>query len=287
MVGIVIVHYTGREDTLECLASVFASADATDSRVYLVDQGVGDRTPDAVRDHFPSVNVIENGTNLGYAGGANVGIRAALTEGAEHVLLLNNDVTLAPEMLDWLLNASKSAPDVGILGPVLLVADGTDRVWAAGGRIDWRGQASRLEQEQSEPDYLIGCGMLVRRDVFERIGMFDERFFLYYEEADLCARAKAAGFSLRCVPQALLWHKVSHATGTDSPLTLYYMRRNMLLYLAKRRQWLGWLVAVSDTLRLAMVWNLQQKKNHTHRKALHSALCDALRARWGKAENRW
>ena len=286
MVGIVIVHYTGREDTLECLASVFASTDATDTRVFLVDQGVGDGTPDAVRSRFPTVQVLENGKNLGYAGGANVGIRAGLAGGAEHVLLLNNDVTLAPEMLDQLLSASKTAPNVGILGPVSLVADGTDRVWATGGRIDWRGQALRLEHEQNEPDYLIGCGMLVKRAVFERIGMFDERFFLYYEEADLCARAKDAGFRLRCVPQAFLWHKVSRATGTDSPLTLYYMRRNMLLYLAKRRQWLGWIVAVGDALRLTLVWNLQHKEN-THRKALRSALCDALRARWGKAENSW
>src|SRR5579871_1521547 len=132
MIAIIIVHYTGREDTLECLASVFAQT-YPDTAIFLVDQGAGDGIPEIVRDAFPAVHVVENGENRGFAGGANAGIRAALAAGAAQVLLLNNDVTLAPDLLDRMLPYTERESTEGILGPLVLSADDPERIWATGG----------------------------------------------------------------------------------------------------------------------------------------------------------
>jgi hypothetical protein len=165
-------------------------------------------------------------------------------------------------------------------------------VWAVGGWLEKRGDATLAGEGLSEvaaleavkqrpPDYLIGCGILVRRAVFSNIGLLDEAFFLYYEESDFCARARRAGWQLAHEPKGRLWHKVSQTAGKDSPLTLYYMRRNALLYLERNGTRGGVLAALVDDLYLAGVWSMRRDKR---RGVLLAAVVDYLRRRFGRSE---
>ena len=288
-VGIVLVNYKGRDDTLECLTSL---ADLTYPRWFavLVDNASADGTPEAVRRDFPDVAVIECEENLGFAGGNNVGTREALARGADFVFFLNNDTTVDPNLLGYLVSLFTMRPRVGIAGALMLYYDEPEVVWSAGGRIDGRGQSFQTGQgrpaseftEVTAVDFVVGCGLMARAGLFSQVGLLDEMYFLYYEETDWCARVKEAGWEIVTEPRAKLWHKVSRTTGGDSPLTLYYMRRNQLLYLKKHGGKAGQAGALLDAVRLLGVWTL---KRHPHRAALARAIADFRAGRFGKAEN--
>ena len=288
-VASVIVHYTGRDDTRECLESL-RGLTYPNWEAILVDQGQEDGMVEEARARFPETVLIENRENLGFAGGNNVGIRAALERGADFIFLLNNDTTVAPDLLDALVGAAQRAPRLGISGPTMFYADEPQTVWSCGGMVDGQGRVSHPHQGEKDPtgtrfapretDYIVGCGLLVRRDVLEQIGLFDERFFLYFEETDLCARARAAGWEVKTTA-GRLWHKISRATGRDSPGTLYYMRRNQLLYLARNGTAAGRRAALLDDLRLYLVWTI---KRDPRRPILRRAVRDFLAGRFGKAE---
>jgi GT2 family glycosyltransferase len=288
IVGIVLVNYNGRDDTLECLESL-GDLSYPNWFAVLVDNASTDGCAAAVRASFPEVRVIESAENLGFAGGNNVGIRAALERGAEFLFLLNNDTTVAPDLLERLTDAFAADPALWIAGPVMCYYDDPQIVWSAGGRIDDRGQSLQLGQGQrvdaprdpvTPVDFVVGCGLMIRRAVLERVGLLDEAFFLYYEETDLCARVRAAGGTVATVASGRLWHKISRSTGTDSPATLYYMRRNQLLYLRRHGTWPGRAAAIVDSLRLLLVWTLQRNPKRT---ALRRALRDYFTGRLGKA----
>jgi GT2 family glycosyltransferase len=258
-----------------------------------VDQASEDGTTASVRASFPNVQVLENETNNGFAGGNNLGIEQALAEGAQYVFLLNNDTTVAPDLIERLVVRAESDAQIGIVGALMLYHGEPEVVWSAGGSLGEDGGATMLRQgeradaiptEPFEVDYVVGCGLLVKRAVLEKVGLLDERYFLYYEETDFCARVQKAGWRIVTEPTARLWHKVSRTTGAESDLTLYYMRRNVLLYLREhgRRPILSVARAVGDALRLALVWTLQGK--HHRRKVLLRAVRDFFRNRTGKAE---
>lgn len=256
----------------------------------LVDNASADGTPEAVRQDFPDVAVIQCDENLGFAGGNNVGTREALARGADFVFFLNNDTTVDPNLLGYLVSVFTTRPKVGIAGALMLYYDEPEVVWSAGGKIDGRGQSFQIGQGKSSDeftevapvDFVVGCGLMARAELFSQVGLLDEQYFLYYEETDWCARVKDAGWEIVTEPKARLWHKVSRSTGGDSPLTLYYMRRNQLLYLKKRGNKSGVTAALLDAVRLLGVWTL---KRHPHRAALARAIGDFRAGRFGKAEN--
>ena len=273
---------------MECLDSL-AGLTYPGWFAVLVDNASDDGTPEAVRRSYPDVTVIECAENTGFAGGNNIGIREALTRGAEFILLLNNDTTVDPNLLGYLVSAMTTRPTVGIAGALMLYAEPRDTVWSAGGRLDWRGQSVQIGQGEPESafteiapvDFVVGCGLMARSALFSTVGLLDEAFFLYYEETDWCARVRDAGWEIVTQPRARLWHKVSRATGAQSPLTLYYMRRNQLLYLRKHGSRAGLAAALIDSLRLLAVWTVRR---HPLRGALKSALGDYFNDRLGKQE---
>ena len=292
-VAVVIVNYKGRDDTLECLASL-DHVTYPHYSVIVVDQASNDGTPAAIRAAFPATLLLENAINDGFAGGSNRGIRQAMDAGADYVFLLNNDTTVAPDLLDRLVAWMETWPDVGISGPLMLYYSDPKVIWSAGGYISPHG-GSAMNFQGNEPtphdaeelgytnaSFIVGCGLMVRRAVLEQIGLLDEQFFLYYEEADFCARARRAGWKIHTVWAARLWHKVSRSTGTDSELTLYYMRRNQLLFLERnsRRPTLARLTATADSLRLAVVWTVRGERRRA--KVLLRAVGDYWLGRRGK-----
>jgi len=293
---IIVLNWNGLPDTLECLESL-GRLEYRTCDVMVVDNGSTDGSVRAIREQFPHVTVIENGENLGFAGGNNVGLRHALTRGLDYALLLNNDTVVSPDFLSLLLEATEADPAVGIAGPTIYYHDEPEAIWSAGGAIDWRrGKTSMLNLDERdtgqlgqvprEVDFVTGCALLVTRTVLERVGLLDERFFAYYEETEWCVRASRAGFKIVHVPQAHIWHKISPTARSDSPLVHYYMTRNRLLFLKATRAapgaWLHTLFA--EYLRTLVSWSLRPKwrGKRALRRVMLRAIEDAWRGRWGK-----
>lgn len=297
-VSSVVLNWNNAADTIQCLQSVHAVA-RPKHVILVVDNASTDDSPALIQERFPGLEVIEAGTNLGYAGGNNFGIRHALDRGAEWVCILNNDVIVAPDFLEILLVTAQARPDVGVVTP--LVADRADRerVWALGSAVNSAsGVVSRLhagdpvgkwrDQPPFEVDVASGAAMLIKREVLERVGLMDEDFFLYYEETDWCLRIRQAGYRILAVPASVVWHKVSATLGTTSPVIDYYMLRNHLRLIA--RHWHGLQrgrILLRTLLRSLATIAAYTVKTHQgqrlpSRNARLLALRDALLGRWGK-----
>lgn len=237
-VAVLVLNWNGWRDTRACLASVRQLAYPNVS-TYLVDNGSTDGSAGRCAVEFPWVRVIRNEDNLGFAGGNNVGIRRALADGADYVLLLNNDTVVEPTMLAHLVSAGEQSAGIGMVGPKIYYESDRRRIWFAGGRITAPGRIghygwNQLDHgqcdEPREVDFITGCALLIKRAVFERIGCLAPEFFLLFEETDFCARARRHGFQCWYEPRATLYHKVSASFGGFSPDYYYYFSRNYLLF---------------------------------------------------------
>lgn len=295
-VTIIVLNWNGLNDTLDCLESL-GQLDYQNCEVVVVDNGSVDGSVSVIREWFPGVTMIENGENLGYAGGNNVGLRYAMVQGADYAFLLNNDTVVDPAFLRILVDAAEADPAIGIAGPTIYYHERPDVIWSAGGAIDWQQGSTRMvgldERDEGQfgqvprrVDFVTGCAMLVRRAVLEQAGLLDERFFAYYEETEWCVRATRAGFKIVHIPLSHIWHKISPAAQADSPLVHYYMTRNRLLFLkatrAGLRAWLHTLFA--EYLRILMSWSLRPRwrGKRQQQRAMVRAIGDAWRGRWGR-----
>jgi len=239
-VGVVILNWNRRDDTLACLRSLQQVDFPCEHFVVVADNGSADGSPEAIRREFPDVVRVENGANLGYAGGNNRGIERALALGSDLVWVLNNDTRVERNALVELLRALELHPDAGALASKTLFMDDPSRIMSAGNR--WQGpQFEQLaygvadgtpEFEQlRETAYAEGCSLLMTRPALEKAGLFDERFFLCWEDADWSYRVRQQGFRILIVPASRVLHRGSASFGgTESPLLTYFMLRNRLLF---------------------------------------------------------
>jgi GT2 family glycosyltransferase len=267
-VVVVVLNWNGRVDTLACLASLTA-VDYPNWEVIVVDNGSEDGSVDAVRKAHPAVAVIESAENLGFAGGNNLGIDVALQRAADFILLLNNDTTVAPDLLSVFVRVAHDRPDAGALSGKIYFMNDPQRLWYAGTR--WNRSGAAFEhvgqgvvdggdcfEQVCETDYACGCAMFLRASAVRAIGPLDERFFLLFEETDWCFRAKRAGFRSLFVPGARLWHRVSASLGGRGvPLYEYFYARNRLLWaemhLPRARRAAVWLNTLGTISSLAKV----------------------------------
>jgi len=223
--------------------------------------------------NYYKLQLITNDSNLGYAAGNNVGIRYALDKGADYVLVLNNDTKVDSLLLKELLAGAKRHPKAGMLAPKVYFANGMefhkDRyeqselgrvIWAAGGRIDWdnvygvnigidevdMGQFGEEKRMEKAP----GTCVLMRREMFESVGVFDEKFFMYHEDDDLSVRVKKAGWEVWYIPRAKIWHVSGGASGVGSSLMDYFTTRNRLLFGMRYARWRTKLALVRESVRL-------------------------------------
>lgn len=243
-VAIIILNWNKKDDTLECLHSV-SNSRLHNFDIFLVDNGSTDGSVSFLKQNFPTAHYIENPENLGYAGGNNVGIIEALRSGYSFVLILNNDIVVDANLLAELLSVMDLDGKVGIAGAANYYYEEKARIQFSGGRIDWyRGNIYDITRHHEDKgqfpkyrqvDTIAGSCMLIRREVFEQVGLFDERFFLNFEETDFCCRARKAGYKVFTCMQARLWHKVSLSfrINNGNALADYFMTRNKLLFLWK------------------------------------------------------
>jgi hypothetical protein len=244
-VWIVPVNYNGTDDTRKCLRSLESLT--TPANVVLVDNASQPDDSETLAAEFPWVHIVRNSANLGWSGGNNTGIRYALERNADFVILLNNDTTVAPNIVSRLLAAFASHPQFGVIGPVIRYMDEPDVVMTDGVTFNppgFPGFFARKvvpERETNPPsvddtDIVNGCCMMVRADVFRRVGLIDDRFFLIHEEADFCLRVKRAGFPCGVLAEPLVWHKGSTAfKRAGKKWQRYYDTRNLALLVRNHR----------------------------------------------------
>jgi GT2 family glycosyltransferase len=248
-IAIVVLTWNDWPDTLECLDSL-AKLDYGNIDMVLADNG---STTDAslfearkseIAGHFKDFVFIQNGRNLGYAGGNNAGIRIALKRGAEWILILNNDTIVPRDFLTHLIGAVEANEALGQKAEIITprIVDGNGHLWSAGSRFNWNLMSVTRVLLNDDPvsyrpnapilptEYVSGTAPLIRRSVFERIGLIPEIYFLYYEDAEFCTRARQAGFHIGVAPEAEVMHKISRTTQAGSPSYIYYHFRNSLLF---------------------------------------------------------
>jgi len=247
-VVIVVLSWNGREDTRACLRSLLA-LDYPRFDVLVVDNGSDDGSPDVVRSEFPGVHLIANPRNLGYAEGNNQGMRWALeaSRDADLVWLLNNDVVVEPGSLAELVRVLETDADVGIVGPVIHRIHQPGRADVGGCFDFWTGYAHVLlwdpaceKQDTLDVDYVWGAALLARAQVLRAVGLFDPRWVAYFEDADLCRRARAHGWRTVTALNAHVHHHIARA-GNKVYLWQTWMRlRNYLLFYARYARPIQW-----------------------------------------------
>ena len=225
----VVVNWNGGvEDNLRCLSSLLAEG-LPQERIVLVDNGSEDGSRAAIDAAFPDLVRIDHGANLGFGEAANAGARLALRNGASAVVFINNDLWL-PEgegTLRRLALALDGDHKLGMVGPRVLIGEAggreTNRVWCAGGRLDFRQNLSTLLgfgeldgapwNTTRDVDYVVGCALVVRRAVLEEVGFFKSEYFAYVEDVELGLRARLAGWGVRVIGEVRAFHAPSSATG--------------------------------------------------------------------------
>jgi GT2 family glycosyltransferase/glycosyltransferase involved in cell wall biosynthesis len=245
-VAAVVLNYRTADQAYLAVRSLQSSF-ASPRDVLLVDNHSADGSVAALQQLLKDnrdVRLIETSDNLGFAGGCNIGIRAALERGARFVVLVNSDAVLAPDALGHLRRAMEHHPDVGIAAPVLLSREEPDCVSSAGisfshttGRMRHRAAGRRFPALSSDPvrhvDAVSGCVMLIRREVFEKMGFLDESYFFSFEDIDFCLRARDAGFETACVHDARAYHEGARTIGRRSAKRVYFGTRNHLRLAAR------------------------------------------------------
>jgi len=291
--AVVVLNWNGLADTRALLPTLAACRlpAGWSAKTLVVDNGSTDGSAAALAAEFPDVELLALPENLRFAGGNNHGIRHALATGADAIMLLNNDTRVDPGLLERLLLALEQDPGAAAAAPLIYFGAPSQRIWYAGGivrpALGWvahRGLRTldRGQYRAVEPTgYLTGCCLLARRAAWERVGLLDERYFIYAEDADWSLRVRAQGDRLLFVPSARVWHAVSAASGAASPFKIYHrLRANARLFATHARGLarITWAPAFVAWQLALMLWLLLRGHAGAAR-AVPRALLDALRGR--------
>ena len=239
----IIINHNGRQYLKDCLGTLSKVAvKGYKHKIILIDNASLDDSVTYIKKKFPKVRVKIFHRNKGFTGGVNFGIKYAIRHKAKYVLLLNNDTKVYPPFLQELISFADRKADAGIVSPLIFFPGVKKKIWFAGGNIDPVRFSSihslfgeintKIDKKPYKSQYLSGCAMLVKNKAFEKLGFFDERFFLYYEDVDYCLRAEKEGFNCYVDPKAKIIHK-QRPSELDEAHKEYYLTRNHLLLLNK------------------------------------------------------
>lgn len=252
-VSTIILNWNGVEDTIECLESL-RKITYPNYQVIVVDNGSKSNDIKVLEKKFGDyIHLIQNDRNYGFAKGNNIGIRYALHAfHPDYVLLLNNDIVVAPEFLSEMVKVAEADPAIGVTGAKIYYYDDPARLQFVWGKTDlWRGQSvwtprevgeriKRIEVDKGQYDSIrevdcvtTGCCFLAKRSVLADIGSLDESYFCYWEDTDYCIRAKKAGYKVIHVPKSKVWHKRTQSANKVSGFTRYYLTRNRFHFVKK------------------------------------------------------
>jgi GT2 family glycosyltransferase len=251
-VSIVIVNWNGLDDTVECLGSL-KKITYSNYDVIVVDNGSKGNDAQVLKERFGDyIHLIQNSKNYGFAGGANIGMKYALDNSRlDYVLLLNNDTVVDPAFLTEMVKVAEGDPTIGIVGAKVYYYDDPRRLQVVWARINlWLGRwittplavTESLAKRESdvgqydsvkEVDAVAGCCFSIKKTALENIGLLDENFFSFCEEAEYYIRARKANYEIVYVPKAKVWHKGGASTSGISSFRCYYLARNNFRFVRK------------------------------------------------------
>lgn len=284
-ISVIILNYNGYKNTIECVHSFnkIRIPQGFSLELVIVDNASIDNSVEILKKEFPHATLISNKVNLGYSGGNNTGISYALKNGASHIIILNNDTLVVRDTVYELIEALRTYK-ADVACPKIYFEKGyeyhKDRYtkselgkvfWFTGGEMDWANVIG-LHRGVDEVDHgqydekiniegITGACFIVRREVFESVGSFNENFFLYYEDADLSLRIREAGFKIIFAPQSIVYHKNAGSTGgSGSKLQDYFITRNRLYFGMKYAPFRTKIALIRESLRLLASGRTWQKK---------------------------
>lgn len=255
--AIIILHYNSLKNTLECINSIRKKTADTNHKIIVIASNSTSTAAHEIIKDFPDIDVLFRDENLGFAKGMNLGIQRGVEYGCENYVLLNNDVIAGDLFIDKIIKFTKKSPGIGIFSPKIYFypheeyhkeryrdKDLGKVIWYAGGLIDWKNiyinhrgidEVDNRQYEKIEKtDFATGCAMIIKRNVIEKIGYLDEKYFLYYEDVDYSIRAKSVGYNVVYFPHAEIWHKNASSSGKPGSITQrYYQTRNRLYFASK------------------------------------------------------
>lgn len=249
LVSVIIVNHNGMDDLKVCLHSLAENCPGFE--IIVVDNNSTDGSREMISKQFPQVVLISNPDNRGFPAANNQGIRASK---GHFLLFLNPDTVVYPQSLEILLTAIQQRPEYGGIGPALLTGENEVQI-SFGGRVGFLTQVLQkyclnpyyqyvLKHRRKVRDvgWLSGACLLVRRDVIEQIGMFDEDFFLYFEDIDLCYRIRDKGWKLCYFPESKIFHSGGTSTGKHKQASRFFYRKSQLYFYSKHNSRLSLLM---------------------------------------------
>lgn len=289
-VHIIIPNWNGSKFLMDCLASL-TKITYSNYSIVVVDNGSTDNSVKLIKDRFPQVEVLLNQHNEGFAAACNRGIEYGLAHGAEYILLLNNDTEVDRNFLSIMVEAI-SKPEVGIVGSKIYYFDEPDKIWFAGGKfIWWRASGQHMYWQKTDEinltgiiscDFITGCNMLIKKEVFDTAGFFYEPYFLTVEDLDFCYQASRRGWQIKVALDAKIWHKVSSSRlGEFSFSNGYYGTRNRLFFAVKKKNFFGALIFLCAVFPVRTIqWIIEEKFQML--KGMIFGIGDYFRGRMGK-----
>jgi len=245
-INIIIINWNEEKHTLECIKSLKNMISFNfEIETVLVDNGSEKDSFQRLKNKISKdVKIIRSEKNLGFTGGNNLGIKYALDKKSQYILLLNNDTIVEKDFLKKIIESLEQDKNIGIIGPKINYLENKKLIWCIGGKLNsrtgnnkllWNKYLDKYNKEQLvDVGYVSGCAMCVRSEIFRKIGLLDDNYFLYNEESDFCLRAKRI-LNIRtvCRLDAKIYHKISLSSGKISGLTEYYLIRNRLYFVKK------------------------------------------------------
>jgi len=277
---IVTINYNSEEATCKLLESL-KNINISNFTLEII---VVDNGSEKLFETDNDASVLRVDTNTGFTGGSNIGIKDALKKGADFILLINNDTTVHPNLITNLQKALESNEKTGLVSPKIYFSKGQEFhksrykqndlgkvLWFAGGFMDWKNSKSvhvgmddidiGQYDKTKNIDFATGCCMLIKREIFEKVGFFDEKYFLYYEDADLSQRILKAGYEIDYIPTAIVYHDNAKSTGgSGSSLHDYFLTRNQMIFGMKYAPFKTKIALVRQSLKLLTNGRKYQKK---------------------------
>lgn len=248
LIYILIVNYNNYKDTIDCLMSL-ENINYDNYKIIIVDNSSTNNSINEIRkfiNNFNNNNIIllKSRKNYGFAGGNNIGIKYALDHGADYILLLNDDTTVEPNFISNMLKTAEEDLSIGIVGCKIKYYQNKNLLWYTGGKINWFKFIGNNEgiksfdngnyNEKKEITFATGCCMLIKRQVFEKVGLLPVEYFMYFEDVDFCVKVQDAGYKIVYEPSAVIYHKVGISSGgEESPFAIKWMTRNRIYFMNK------------------------------------------------------
>jgi GT2 family glycosyltransferase len=283
-----ILTWNTRDEVLTCVEHAVA-ADYPNYEVVVIDNASRDGTSAALREEHPDVTLLENSMNLGYAGGNNRGLRYALEQGAEYMLIINSDTIMPQDLLSKVMQVASCSDDIAAVGVKNLKMDDPSTVWVAYPELTYGRQLLNVvgREQPDSPEYdvvkdvdgVAGSCMLLSRRAVEEVGLLDELFFMYHEDLDWCQRAISKGYRCVYAGTAHILHKGSSSTGMTRA-GYYFLVRNAIIFARRHGSPMQFLSVLISTflygLRKEVKSRLKLEKRDTY-SSVWKGLKDGLR----------